>query len=762
MRYLKLEWPAVILASLLFGYSVLGQTFCLCVGSAYCWLPVILWLAHRLLDGPGLGACLALTALLALCFLAGFVQHFYYICIILFVYLCVMLLLSWSRYELRGVSLRFGLCGLALLFTAGLVAVQFLPTLELSLHSVRSVTKQMEPGKVLLLGRFSVLGMLWSTLTTWTPHSFTPYFGSSLLLIPFALWSKRHRQVVIALSAALGYALLFVLSKHRPELAVFGRVPLADSFRWHERFVALTHFMIVALAGIGLSVLLNREFLKLRNPRTRSLDWFSVLAVLYLLFLSYPACVTIVRLLFRSSSYMVILLPLILIGFIFLVIASRYPPRVKGFLAAAVLLAGLLSVVSFKDTMYMAIDLIGISLCIPLIIVVVLYASDGSRRMKRFAAGMAAGLVAVSIVFRSQFEPTGYFTVIMTAVLAFFLYAPELPPWTRRASMWAVLLLILLDVVPRRQALAPVPATTTVASANFYFDQRVKWTKAHAGYDRVLISPSDSLLNSNIGSMFQFFSIDSYDSLTLARWKNYVRCIAGSEKFDEITRAGPFYGILVGPLTKLFLEQPQMVGLTSLRYFLAYEGFDEDKIGEGNRNGWKLTHEGIDKNSKFYVRENTFALPRTYLVNSYAITRNEQESLQAIRDNVSSLSHSVILENGEPSFPSAAVPANPGRARIGRYGINEVELQVEAGEPSLVILTDSYYPGWNAFVDGERKPVWRANSLFRAVETPAGNHTVLFRYQPASLRRGAAISLGTLTVILCALLLDVSRRRRKR
>jgi hypothetical protein len=197
-----------------------------------------------------------------------------------------------------------------------------------------------------------------------------------------------------------------------------------------------------------------------------------------------------------------------------------------------------------------------------------------------------------------------------------------------------------------------------------------------------------------------------------------------------------------------------MVGVASLRYVISHESLDEDVVEENYRDVRKSNHEGDDTNSKLYVYENKFALPRTYLVNSYAITHDEEESLRAIRDNISELSHSVILENGAPSFPSTEAPARSGRARIGRYGVNEVELLVEADAPSLVVLTDSYYPGWKAFVDGVGTPIWRANSLFRAVETPAGTHTVLFKYQPASLRWGAAISVGTLLLVLIGLFIE--------
>lgn len=96
----------------------------------------------------------------------------------------------------------------------------------------------------------------------------------------------------------------------------------------------------------------------------------------------------------------------------------------------------------------------------------------------------------------------------------------------------------------------------------------------------------------------------------------------------------------------------------------------------------------------------------------------------------------------------------PGRVRIqtddGRLlpfqwledGITRVGLRVEAPAPATLLLTDQYYPGWQALLD-DRKPVpiLRANEVFRQVRIPAGRHVVRFRYQPASFRVGLYLML---------------------
>lgn len=71
-------------------------------------------------------------------------------------------------------------------------------------------------------------------------------------------------------------------------------------------------------------------------------------------------------------------------------------------------------------------------------------------------------------------------------------------------------------------------------------------------------------------------------------------------------------------------------------------------------------------------------------------------------------------------------------------------LQVKAEVPRLLVYVESYYPGWRAEVDGHPAIVYKVNGAFRGVIVPGGEHTVTFRYHPASLYFGAGLSLATL------------------
>ena len=87
-------------------------------------------------------------------------------------------------------------------------------------------------------------------------------------------------------------------------------------------------------------------------------------------------------------------------------------------------------------------------------------------------------------------------------------------------------------------------------------------------------------------------------------------------------------------------------------------------------------------------------------------------------------------------------------AAIVAYEPRRVEIAASAAENATLLLTDTYYPGWNAYVDGEPAPLWRGNYLFRAVPVPAGVHVVELRYEPVPFRIGAVVSLGSLAALL--------------
>ena len=83
---------------------------------------------------------------------------------------------------------------------------------------------------------------------------------------------------------------------------------------------------------------------------------------------------------------------------------------------------------------------------------------------------------------------------------------------------------------------------------------------------------------------------------------------------------------------------------------------------------------------------------------------------------------------------------------------NGVTIRAVLDTPGYLVLADTWYPGWQATVDGEPADILRANYAFRAVWLDAGEHTVEMVYRPALVLAGGAISLVALAVLVVGLL----------
>jgi len=88
-----------------------------------------------------------------------------------------------------------------------------------------------------------------------------------------------------------------------------------------------------------------------------------------------------------------------------------------------------------------------------------------------------------------------------------------------------------------------------------------------------------------------------------------------------------------------------------------------------------------------------------------------------------------------------------GQAKLLSYKANKVVLEYEADSDAFLYVSDTYYPGWHAYVDGKETKIYRANLAFRAIEAPKGKHTVVFKYIPMSFYIGLVLTM--IGIALC-------------
>jgi uncharacterized membrane protein YfhO len=100
-----------------------------------------------------------------------------------------------------------------------------------------------------------------------------------------------------------------------------------------------------------------------------------------------------------------------------------------------------------------------------------------------------------------------------------------------------------------------------------------------------------------------------------------------------------------------------------------------------------------------------------------------------------------------------------GTVTITGYTPNRVMLHAATDTPALLILSDTFYPGWKAFDNGREIPVLRVNHTLRGISLGPGDHTVSFVFRPVSLMIGAGLSLLTIAGVVIIVVLKKRRHR---
>jgi Bacterial membrane protein YfhO len=148
------------------------------------------------------------------------------------------------------------------------------------------------------------------------------------------------------------------------------------------------------------------------------------------------------------------------------------------------------------------------------------------------------------------------------------------------------------------------------------------------------------------------------------------------------------------------------------------------------------------------VLENTRAYSRAWVVHS-AVQMDAERALAQLAAGAIDPRRTAVLEKPPPplgeSPPGSGAAAD--EASITAYGADSVRLEVDTGAPGVLVLSDAYYPAWQARLDGRPTEVYVVDGALRGVAVAAGTHTVEFQYASAALPVGAAITALTLLAL---------------
>ena len=145
---------------------------------------------------------------------------------------------------------------------------------------------------------------------------------------------------------------------------------------------------------------------------------------------------------------------------------------------------------------------------------------------------------------------------------------------------------------------------------------------------------------------------------------------------------------------------------------------------------------------------NPHALGNAWLVKEVKYVNNANEEIDAIHGMNPRETAIVDKRFAETVKQPAAMPDSLDNIVLKSYAPNALQYEVDTKQGGTVVFSEIYYPGWRSYIDGEEVLHGRANYILRAMNVPAGKHTIEFVFDPQSLHATETIAFIALGIML--------------
>jgi hypothetical protein len=243
----------------------------------------------------------------------------------------------------------------------------------------------------------------------------------------------------------------------------------------------------------------------------------------------------------------------------------------------------------------------------------------------------------------------------------------------------------------------------------------------------------------NYNMSFRISDVGAYSPLVMNDYYKFMRNLGDVD--DSLGRLEPSLSSLS--------ESFNLLSLLNVKYIIANEEIKDKRV--------ELAY----SDEKVKVYRNNELLPRASIVSDYKVISDEQEALDFLRSKDFNPVDVVVL-NEEPANFEKIPGSQHGNASVGikDYSPNKVILNINTPTSGILVLSDTFYPGWKAFVDREEVEIMKANTVMRAVVIPKGKHLVKFVYDPIPFNCG--LRLGLCTLISMPIMIFMSNRPKRK
>lgn len=302
-------------------------------------------------------------------------------------------------------------------------------------------------------------------------------------------------------------------------------------------------------------------------------------------------------------------------------------------------------------------------------------------------------------------------------------------------------------VLPANKVLEPPPTAKIIKSRLIVLNEGQAWNdlfinKGWQTPEKYLFFRNN--LKANFNLIYNLPSYDVYPIMLTHRYSALIENIYSKIDYKE-------------KQTKFNDGALKLLSMAGVRYFISPHRLE--------LTGLKKIFQTQNGSLSYRIYENQRALPQAYFVESAVKAETLEDFEKLVFDKNFDFSKTGIVENDEiatllPPTRSWAAPRNNGITTVSIISAssnNETILHLNALTKGLLVLSDSYYPSWKAYVDNQITKIYPVNINSRGVVVDKGKHTIEFRYEPESFKIGSLISL--FSFILLSLLVLFSARR---
>jgi hypothetical protein len=181
-------------------------------------------------------------------------------------------------------------------------------------------------------------------------------------------------------------------------------------------------------------------------------------------------------------------------------------------------------------------------------------------------------------------------------------------------------------------------------------------------------------------------------------------------------------------------KKPPFLSLLNMKYLIALPNEQPD-------DQWKLVFE--DRNAR--ILENTRVLPRAFVPRNVRYEQAQDQVLFALSKAQDFAEKAWITAE---EYKPHDITNGPGTLTIRRDGSSAYDIDASMENQGWVVVSESAWPGWRAYVDGHRVETKFANHAFLGVYVPAGRHHLRVVYEPESFKRGRNVTLLTIAGLI--------------